>query len=172
MSVHRDNAARVINFNHVAVAAFHAHKSHVTGAGGMHRRADRCGIVHAFVCSNAIQNRVPPHRIKHRADPREFHRRTQERLAQTAAFGSVVAGRTGGARITHCAVYMAVVGELRRKYRSVRQCLAVLSLCLVRDNKLVATAQVEREVDIPAEDFRELRCGGVADTRVFGGLEQ
>src|SRR3954465_15241700 len=90
----------------VAVAAFGTRVVYEAIADAAHARADRGGVVDPLVRAPVFVDRMAG-RAESGADPREFERRAQERLAQVLPVGRVVA-----AVEIHRAEGLRLVGEL------------------------------------------------------------
>ena len=74
--------------------------------------------------------------------------------------------------VTHRAHFTSLVGEARSENRPVLQVLAVLVQALVAHGEFIVRAQVEREVDVPAENLRQLHDRLVLHPRGLRGVEQ
>ena len=96
---------------------------------------------------------MAPARIEVRADAREVERRAQKLPAHAASVGREVVGDLAvrGFEV-HGAMNRAVVDEVGGENSAVADVLAVAELLLVDQVEAVARLDVEREIDVPAED--------------------
>ena len=74
--------------------------------------------------------------------------------------------------VTHRAIFAAFVDEFRGEDVAGAQRHAVLENFFVDDGEAIARLDVEHEVDVVLEDFREIEGDAIGKLRVRGCLEQ
>ena len=162
----------MFEFHDLAVPALLPHEPHTRIAGCPHRRADRCGVIHALVRADAIENRVLAIHVEAGADARELQRRPQERLAQALALGRVIRCDAFRIDVAHRAISPPGVDELDRENVAVADVFTVLAHGVVRHDERIAGLDIEHEVDVPGEDLRKLHRRCVRESGFVGCLEQ
>ena len=156
----------------LAVAALHADRQHAPAGGGAHRRAGGRAVVHALVRAPFLEHGVIAAGGEARGDARELHGRAQEGPAHAGAIGRVIGGVTVGVAEGDGAEGTPLVDELGREDGSVRYLLPLPEFFLVHDGEAVTAAQVEGEVNVPAEDFDQLHDEVIRQPGVLAVLEQ
>ena len=153
VAVERRDAAAVLEDHDAAIAALGADEADAAVAGRLDDRAGRRRVVDALVRADRVEDRMAAARIEVRADAREVERRAQELPAHAATVGREVVGdlAVGGFEVDG-AMHRAVVDEIRREDAAVADVLAVAILLFVDQVEAVAGLDVEREIDVPAED--------------------
>ena len=107
-----------------------------------------------------------------RADTGELDGGTEEGAAHAAPLGGVVIGAPVRGGVAHGAVGLALVGEFGGDDAAFAQVATVAVELLVEDAEAVALADVQGEVDVPAEDLRQFHGQAVGKTGLLRGLEQ
>ena len=172
VGVQRGVRAGMFEDDAVAITAVAADGKNTAVGGGAHRRAARRRVVDAAVRTPAFQDRMEAVERVAGADAREFHRCAQVFALHAAAFRRVVLGDAALIAVGDGAVDAPVADELGRENDAVADLLAAPVFFLVHNAEAIAAAQVEREIDVPAEDLDQLEDHGVGQARVLTVLEQ
>lgn len=94
-------AATVFNDDSLAIAAFSASKNNSAVSGSLDWGPSRCGIVHALMCPDFVQDGVFSAQTEPGTDSSEVDRRAQELFAHAFAIRAVVISSTFAIRIAH-----------------------------------------------------------------------
>ncbi|MCY1437719.1 hypothetical protein D9M71_538930 [compost metagenome] len=170
MAIERLVGIAVLDDHGVAITAAAPGQQHLAVTGRLDWSAPRCGVVHALVCANLVQDRVLAAHGKARADAREIHRGANEGLAHAVAIGGVVAAIALLVGIANCGVALAAVGKARREDTTGTDHLAVEHLLFIDDVELVALADVLGEVDVIAEDLGHIHRLAMRKAGALGRL--
>ena len=150
------------------VSALAADEVHSAVSGGPDRRASRRGVVDAVVLSQLVQDGMVAE-PEARADAREVHRSAQERLAHARAFRGVVLDGAALVLVAKGPDGAVAVYELGGHYCAVGHRPVRLVELFVDDREAVTAANVEGEVDVPAEYLRRLHREPVREAGAPGG---
>src|SRR5690606_23527774 len=122
--------------------------------------------------ADGVQYRMSPAGIEVRTDPRELQGCAQKRLAHALAFRREVIGASIGKLVPHGPVDVAAVDELGRQYAAVTHEDAILPELFIDDDEFISAADIEYEVDVPAENVRQRHGSLVGDACGAGRHEQ
>src|SRR5690606_24385994 len=92
VTVERRRVVAVLHDDAVAVATLDAAEDDLAVARGLDRRSGRCGVVDAAMRAHRAQARMLARVAEARADPREIHWSSYERLLERPSVRTVVAG--------------------------------------------------------------------------------
>ena len=163
----------MLDHDDAAIAPFRALEGHFAVARGANRRATLGRVVDALVGTPFFQYRVVTLGGEARADAGEVYGRAQELLAQALAVRAVVFGavafRVG---VADGAVDLAVVDELGGENFTVLDLFTVTVDLLVMQLEAVALANIQRKIDVPAEDAGQLHDDVFGDVGFVGRHEQ
>src|SRR5690606_5030592 len=102
-------------------------------AGRLDRRSARRRVVHAAMCADGVEDRMPAVQVERGADPGKIDGSADEGLTYAQALGGVVIRVAIGVHVAHCAERAAVVVELGGDDVTGGNELAVLVNLLVQD---------------------------------------
>ncbi|MCY1427907.1 hypothetical protein D9M71_437740 [compost metagenome] len=158
----------MLDNNGVAVTATAASQQYLAITGSLDRRATRGGVIHAFVRTNLVQDRMLAAHGKTRADAGKVYRCTDERLAHAVAIGSVVAAVALLVGVAYGGVALAAIGKAGGKDIARTDHLAVEYLLFIDDVEFVTLADVLGEVDVIAENLGHIHRLAVRKAGTLG----
>ena len=91
-----------------------------------------------------------------RSDTRKLDRAAQEGLAHAFAVGRKIIDVTLGILVINRAIGFAVIGELGGEDAAVANLDVVLVHLFIDDAETIAPANIQREIDVPAENCRQV----------------